>query len=82
MRTVTASSLRGKLKYFLDLVSDSYETLIIPRNDEDDAVVLMRLSEYNALMETNYLNSTYNNKEALQNAKKQADEGDVIEVDI
>jgi antitoxin YefM len=74
--------LREKLKYFLDLVSDSYETLIILRSSEDDAVVLMRLSEYNALMETNYLNSTYNNTQALQKAIKQVDEGDVVKVDI
>jgi PHD/YefM family antitoxin component YafN of YafNO toxin-antitoxin module len=42
----------------------------------------MRLSEYNALMETNYLNSTYNNTQALQKAIKQVDEGDVVKVDI
>lgn len=63
-------------------MSESYQTLLIPRNNEDDAVVIMPLSEYNSLIETNYLTSTDANRKRLEQALEDVNEGNVIEVDI
>lgn len=70
------------MKHFLDMVTESYETLLIPRTNEDDAVVIMPLSEYNSLIETNYLNSSQNNKKRLEKAIEEVNNGEVIEVNI
>ncbi|MCC6541256.1 MAG: type II toxin-antitoxin system Phd/YefM family antitoxin [Flavobacteriales bacterium] len=64
---VTATSLREKLKSYLDRVSNSMETLIVSRgSNERDAVVIMSIETYNALTETNYLMSTHANRERLE----------------
>jgi len=53
MKAVTITSLRVKMKYYFDLVSKSMETLIIPRNDNDEeAVVIMSVKEYNSLQKS------------------------------
>jgi len=70
------------MKYFLDMVSESCETLLIPRNNEDDAVVIMPLSEYNSLIETNYLTATENNRKRLEKALDDVKVGNIIEVDL
>ena len=82
MRTITSTSLRNRMKYFLDMVSESCETLLIPRNNEDDAVVIMPLSEYNSLIETNYLTATENNRKRLEKALDDVKVGNIIEVDL
>lgn len=50
MKAVNITSLRAKMKYYFDLISKSMETIIVPRNDNDEeAVVIMSVREYNAL---------------------------------
>ena len=82
MLTITTTSLRNRLKHFLGLVSDSSETILIPRNGEDDAVVILSLREYNSLTETNYLNATKANRTSLTKAIKDVEEGNLTEVTI
>ncbi|MCF6346873.1 MAG: type II toxin-antitoxin system Phd/YefM family antitoxin [Flavobacteriaceae bacterium] len=82
MKTITSSTLRSRMKYFLDLVTDSLETIVIPRSNEDDGIVIMPLSEYNSLIETNYLTSTENNRARLSHSLKEIENNDLIETDL
>ena len=79
MKTITTTNLRDKLKYHLDLVSRSFETIIIPRNNNDEPVVLMPLSEYNSLKETDYLLSPEKNRKRLLESINQAEQGKTME---
>ena len=79
MKTVTTTTLRIKLKQHLDLVSKSFQTIIIPRNNMGEAVVMMPLSEYNSLSETNYILSSKNNKARLQESIEQVENGETVE---
>ncbi|WP_298239521.1 type II toxin-antitoxin system Phd/YefM family antitoxin [uncultured Algibacter sp.] len=82
MKTITSTSLRGRLKYYLDLVSESYVTIMIPRTKDEEAIVMMPLSEYNSLTETDYLLRTDANKNTLLESIEQAEKGEVTVVDI
>lgn len=80
MKTVTSTSLRNSLKKYLDMVSESYQTLLVPRNNNEEAVVIMPLSEYNSLIETNYLQATEANRKRIKESLEQVEKGDVVTV--
>ena len=71
MKAVTISSLRTNMKAYFDEVSKTEDFLIVARNNnEDDAIVVISIKEYTALIETSHLMSTETNRNRLESAIK------------
>lgn len=78
MKAITISTLIKDMKEYFDYVSKSMEVIIVPRNKENEAVVIMSIQEYNSLKETEYLMSSKNNLKRLQESMEQISEGKII----
>lgn len=53
------------MKKYLDDVTVSSDTLIVPRASGEEAVVILSMQEYNALIETGHLLSAEANRRRL-----------------
>jgi len=67
MLTTTLSDFRKDIRRYLDMVTNSFETLIINRG-KDSGVVIMSLEEYNALKATQHELSSRKNEQRLDSA--------------
>lgn len=82
MKAVTISTLKKGMKEYFDYVSKSMEVIIVPRKEEAEAVVIISIQEYNALLETEHLLSTKNNRTRIQESMEQMTKGKTIAFDF
>ena len=73
MQAVSISQLRSNMKKYLDDVSKSSDVLIVSKAQDEEAVVILSMKEYNALIETSYLFSTGKNRKRLHDSIDQLD---------
>jgi antitoxin YefM len=81
MLSANVTDFRKEMKYYLDLVTEDFETLIINRGKGKGAVMIS-LDEYNSLMETMYLLSSKANADSLHQSMKQFEEGRYSEKEL
>jgi len=82
MKAISISTLRKGMKEYFDYVSKSMEIIIVPRNNEEEAIVIMSIQEYNSLKETEHLFSTEANQTRLQKSISQITEGKTVKFNM
>lgn len=75
MDTITYTAARARLAQTMDRVCNDHEPLIITRNGEQQAVVMLSLEDFKALEETAYLLRSPANAQRLLAATAQLNAG-------
>lgn len=75
MDTITYTAARARLAQTMDQVCNDHEPLIITRNGEQQAVVMLSLEDFKALEETAYLLRSPANAQRLLAATAQLNVG-------
>lgn len=78
MKAINISTFKKDPERRFQDVSRHRGILVIRGETEDDAVVIMSLSEYNAIKETEHLLSTASNRKRLELSLKQLRQGQVV----
>lgn len=77
MTAVNYSTLRSDMKRYFDVVSDSYETVVVTRKGEGRNIVILSEETFNNIMENAYLRADSENYSWLIESKKQLEHGKV-----
>lgn len=77
MTTTTIRELRANMKSYFDALDEDKDVLIVPRQGNKEAIVIMTLSEYNSIIETDYLLSTEENRNTLEKSLAELNNGAV-----
>ena len=80
MSAINYSRLRQQMKKYFDIISDTFETVIVTRKNGEN-IVMMSEDTYNNLMENAYLTSSKANLDWLMESKKQYEEGKTVVID-
>ena len=79
MKAGTITSLRAKMKYYFDLVSNDMDVIKVPMNNSyGDEVVIMSIREYNAHKETEYLMSSRSNRKSIEESIQQIGKNEMV----
>lgn len=82
MKAINYSSLRGQMKSYMDMICDTFDTLVVTRKNGQN-IVMMSEDTYNNLIENSYLTSNKTNYDWLMESKIQLENGiDLIRKDI
>ncbi len=82
MKAISISLLRKNISSYFRQVRESSEVIIVPGVKEEEAIVIMSLSEYNSYKETEYLLATETNREALAESIEQYEKGETVSVKL
>ena len=74
MLAVNYSTLRNTLKQYCDLTTDDMETVVVPRKNEKN-IVMLSLEAYNNLMENLFIVSNRQNYQHILEGVRQLEAG-------
>ncbi|MEQ9302069.1 MAG: type II toxin-antitoxin system Phd/YefM family antitoxin [Cyclobacteriaceae bacterium] len=82
MNTTTLRDLRANMKAHFDELEENQDVLLVPRSGNKEAIVIMTLSEYNSMKETEYLLSSHENAKVMEKSMRELEGNETVEFDI
>ncbi|MBW1606324.1 type II toxin-antitoxin system Phd/YefM family antitoxin [Lactobacillus sp. Sy-1] len=74
MEATTYSNFRKQLKMYMDKATENFEPIIVTRKDNKNAVLISE-TEYNNMLENQYVLGNPDNLKWLEKGKKQVESG-------